>query len=304
MPAVAPPAAARVTALADRAPAWSLAVLAMSIIQVGAALSTGLFPVVGLAGTAWLRLCAGATIFLALRRPRLRGRSRGELVGALALGINSGLMTMAFLVALSRLPLGTTVAIEFMGPLTVAVIGTRQLRRLVWPVLALAGVLAVTEPWTGQADLVGIAFAIASAVGWATYILLTARVGDRFEGLEGLSITIPIAAVVATVVAAPGAAASVTLPVIAAAYGLAVLMPVIPYSLELMALRRLTTSAFGTLMALEPAIAAAMGAVLLAQIPTPLEAVGVVLVVLAGIGATRGGHRDPVAAEVSNTVAE
>jgi inner membrane transporter RhtA len=284
-------AAARASRLADRAPAWSLAVLAMTLIQVGAAFSTGLFEVVGPAGTAWLRLCAGALIFLALRRPRIRGRSRRELAGALGLGVTSGLMTLAFLNALARIPLGTTVAIEFLGPLTVAVIGIRSLSGLAWPVLALAGVLALTEPWTGAVDPIGIAFAAAAGLGWGVYILLTARVGDRFEGLEGLSVTIPVAAVVATIIAGPGAAGHVTLGAVAIAFGLALLMPVIPYSLELVALRRLTTSAFGTLMALEPAIAMLMGVVVLAQVPTPLQTAGVALVVIAGIGAMRGGHR-------------
>ncbi|MFN8629074.1 MAG: EamA family transporter [Chloroflexota bacterium] len=276
----------------------------MTIIQIGAAFSTSLFAAVGLAGTAWLRLIAGAAIFLALRRPRLRGRSRRELLGAVALGVNSGLMTLAFLEALARLPLGTTVAIEFMGPLTVAVMGTRQLRRLAWPLLALAGVLALTEPWAGTVDLLGIGYAVGAGFGWAVYILLTARVGDKFEGLEGLSLTIPIAAVVATILAAPGAAASVTVPVILGAIGLAFLMPVIPYSLELLALRRLTTSAFGTLMSLEPAIAALMGLIVLRQVPTPLQGLGVGLVVIAGVGATRGGHREAVTSEISNTLAE
>ena len=294
----------RASGLPSRAPAWSLAVLSMTLIQLGAALSTGLFDVVGPAGTAWLRLCAGAAIFLALRRPRLRGRTRDELVGALGLGVISGLMTMAFLSALARIPLGTTVAIEFLGPLAVAVLGTRRLRRLAWPVLALAGVFALTEPWTGAVDPLGIAFAAASAVGWGSYILLTARVGDHFEGLEGLSVTIPVAAVTATLVAAPGAVGHVTPLVVAAAIGLALLMPVIPYSLELLALRRLTTAAFGTLMALEPAIAMAMGAVILAQVPTPLQAAGVALVVAAGMGATRGGHRRSATEELANTLVE
>ena len=299
MPAQSTTAAARAPSLADRAPAWSLALLAMTLIQVGAAFSTGLFEVVGPAGTAWLRLCAGAAIFLALRRPRIRGRSRRELAGALGLGVTSGLMTLAFLNALARIPLGTTVAIEFLGPLTVAVIGIRSPSGLAWPVLALAGVLALTEPWTGAVDPVGIAFAAAAGLGWGVYILLTAQVGDRFEGLEGLSVTIPVAAVVATIIAGPDAAGRVTPGAVAIAFGLALLMPVIPYSLELLALRRLTTSAFGTLMALEPAIAMLMGMVVLAQVPTALQVAGVALVVIAGIGATRGGNRASAAGEVA-----
>ncbi len=299
MTSATPPAALtpRLSGISERVPPWSLAVLSMTLIQLGAALSTGLFDVVGPSGTAWLRLCAGAAIFLILRRPRLRGRSRGELAGALGLGVISGLMTMSFLSALARIPLGTTVAIEFLGPLAVAVVGTRRLRRLAWPAMALGGVLVLTEPWTGAVDVLGIAFAAGAAAGWGSYILLTARVGDRFAGLEGLSVTIPVAAITATLVAAPGAAAHVTPLVVLAAVGLALLMPVIPYSLELLALRRLTTSAFGTLMALEPAIAMAMGAAILAQLPTPLQAAGVALVVVAGVGATRGGARPTAAGQ-------
>jgi inner membrane transporter RhtA len=276
----------------DRAPAWSLAVLSMTSVQVGTALATGLFGTIGPAGVVWLRFTAGALVFLALRRPRLRGRARWELGAALVLGAVTGLMSVAFLMAVARLPLGTTVAIEFLGPLTVAVAGTRRLARLAWPPLAFAGVLLLTEPWMGTVDPLGVVFAIAAAVGWASYIVLTAHVGDRFEGLEGLSITIPIAAVASAVVGIPEAAGGLSPAIVLAGFGLALLQPVVPFSLELLALRRLTKSAFGTLMALEPAIAMVIGALVLAQIPTVAQVVGVGLVVLAGVGATRGGARD------------
>ncbi len=285
------------SALADRAPAWGLALLAIVTVQLGSALSTGLFANVGPGGTAWLRLSAGALIFLALRRPRLRRRTGRELAGALALGAVTGAMTVCFLSAIDRIPLGTSVAIEFLGPLSVAVIGTRSLIRLAWPILALAGVLVLTEPWVGAVDPVGILFAAGAAVGWGLYILLTARVGDRFAGLEGLSITIPVAAVVAAVVGIPQAAGHVSAAIVLFAFGLAVLLPVLPYSLELLALRRLTTSAFGTLMALEPAAGMTIGALILGQVPTPLQVGGVGLVVVAGIGATRGGYREGPATE-------
>lgn len=285
------PVTSRASRLAGRVPAWSLALLAIASVQVGSAGGTGLFGILGPAGTAWLRLCAGAVIFVVLRRPRLRGRPRRELLGAIALGAVTGGMTISFNLALARIPLGTTVAIEFLGPLTVAVMGTRSLRRLVWPVLALGGVLALTEPWVGAVDPVGILFAAGGGTGWALYILLTAAVGDAFEGLEGLSVTIPIAAVVTAAIGLPQAVGHIGVGEIAAAFGLAILLPVLPYSLELMALRRLPIATFGTLMALEPAMALLAGVVLLAQIPTPLQAAGIALVVIAGMGATRGGER-------------
>lgn len=272
---------------ADRAPAWSLAVVAMLSVQVGSALSTGLFAQVGTAGTAWLRLTAGALMFLAFRRPRLRGRPRSELGAALALGAATGAMSVCFLAAIDRIPLGTAVAIEYMGPFAVAVGGTRTIRGFAWPVLALAGVLALTEPWTGSVDPVGILWAGGAAAGWALYIVLSAKVGGRFEGIDGLSVTIPIAAVASAIVGVPQAAGHLTGPVMLAAVGVALLTPVLPYSLEMLALQRLTTTAFGTLMALEPAMGMGVGIIVLAQAPTALQVAGIGLVVVAGIAVTR-----------------
>jgi inner membrane transporter RhtA len=264
----------------------------MLSVQLGAAFSTNLFASVGPAGTAWLRLTMGAAIFLAIKRPRLRGVPRHDLLIVLALGVATGVLTTAFLSAVDRIPLGTAVAIEFLGPLGVAVARSHDRRLLVWPALALAGVLLLTEPWRGAIDLVGVGFAALSGVCWATYIVLTQQVGDRFSGLEGLSITIPVAACTAAVMGVPQAWGHISWQVLAAAFGLALLLPVIPFSLELIALRRLTTAAFGTLMALEPAIGVVAGVVILGQVPHPLQVVGVVLVVTAGVGAERNGHRD------------
>ena len=204
-------------------------------------------------------------------------------------------MTVSFLLALERIPLGTTVAIEFLGPLGVAVFRSHSRRSLVWPALALAGVVLLTEPWTGEINTVGVMFALVAAACWAAYILLTQAVGDRFSGLDGLAITIPIAAIAASVVGIPQSWGHITPTVILQAIGLAILLPVIPFALELLALRRLTAAAFGTLMALEPAIATAWGVLLLSQIPAALHLAGVVLVVIAGIGAERSGRRDPPA---------
>ena len=279
-------------AAAERVPAWLLAFLAIISVQLGAALSTGLFDAVGPAGTVFLRMTAGALILVALHRPTLRGRSRRELAYALALGATTGAMTVLFLEAVARIQLGTVVAIEFLGPLAVAVIGTRSLARLLWPALGFGGVLLLTEPWSGQADAIGILLAAGAGIGWAVYILLTARVGDRFAGIEGLSITIPIAALVAAIFGAPQAAGHITFEVILIATGLALLQPIAVFGLEMLALRRITTSAFGTLMALEPAVALVVGGVLLAQVPTLVQAAGIGLVVVAGIGAARSGARE------------
>ncbi len=202
-------------------------------MQLGAALSTRLFDDVGAGGTAWLRLVAGGAIFLAIARPRFADYSRHELRVPIALGVITGVMTLAFLSALERIPLGTAVAIEFLGPLGVAVVRAHSRRSLVWPALALAGVVALTEPWTGEVDLLGVAFAAVAAACWAAYILLTQVIGDRFSGLDGLAITIPVAALAASVVGIPQAWGHITPLVLAQAVGLAVLLPVIPFALEL-----------------------------------------------------------------------
>lgn len=273
-------------------PAWTLAVASMFLVQLGSALSLPLIEQVGPAGTAWLRLSAGALIFLALARPSLRGLERGDVPAVVALGITTGVMTSLFLAAIERIPLGTTVAIEFLGPLSVAAVRSHSRAALVWPALALAGVLLLTEPWHGAVNVPGIAFAAGSAVCWAAYILLTQRVGDRFSGMKGLSLTMPIAAVTAAVAGIPQAHNHITGTTLIAAVGLAVLLPVLPFALEMTALRHMTPSAFGTLMALEPAFGVALGLIVLHQHPSPLQIVGILLVVIAGAGAQRNGRRD------------
>ncbi len=275
----------------DRVPPWALAVAAMLSVQLASALSMPLISAVGPAGTAWLRLSVGAVVFLALARPPLRTVRRADVPVLLGLGVTTGLVTVLFLAAIDRIPLGTAVAIEFLGPLTVASVRSHTRRALAWPALALVGVLLLTRPWQGDLAPDGIALAALAAVGWGTYIVLTQRVGDRFAGLGGLSITVPIAAVTAAVAGIPQAAGHLTVGTFLAAAGLALLLPVLPYALELLALRRMTPTAFGTLMALEPAIALVLGLVVLHQTPSPLQLVGILLVVLAGAAAQHGGRR-------------
>ncbi len=219
-------------------------------------------------GTAWLRLSMGALILLLLARPPLKSLRLRDAPAVLGLGIAVGLMSVTFLAAMERLPLGTAVAIEFLGPLSVAALrGRGGVRSLVLPATALAGVLLLTEPWAGEVDLIGVGFAAMGAVGWAAYVLLTQKVGDRFSGIGGLALTIPMAAVVVTPFGLPQAFGHITWELVAVAAALAVLIPVLPYILEMRALRRMTHTAFGTLLALEPAIGLLLGMVVLAQSP-------------------------------------
>jgi inner membrane transporter RhtA len=282
-------------------PPWGPAVAAMLSVQLGSALSLHLISAVGPAGTAWLRLSMGALIFLALARPPLRAIRRRDMPALIGLGVTTGLQTIAFLAAIERIPLGTVVAVEFLGPLTVAAVRSHSRRALIWPALALAGVTLLTQPWHAGIDLAGLGLAGIAAAGWAVYILLTQQVGDRFTGIQGLSLTVPIAAVTAAILGIPQAAGHLTLGILPAAAGLALLLPVLPYALEMLALRQLTTTAFGTLMALEPAIGVLLGLLVLHQEPSATQVAGILLVVLAGAASQRGGRRHPPATEHRGT---
>lgn len=269
------------------APPWLMAIGAMFSVQLGSALSLPLIADVGAAGTAWLRLTAGALIFIALARPPMRRIYGRDAPVLLALGVTTGLMTIMFLGAIERIPLGTSVAIEFLGPLTVAAVRSHTRRGLIWPAVALVGVLLLTQPWRGDINIAGVGLALGSAVGWACYILLTQHVGDRFTGTTALSITMPVSAATAALAGVPQAAGHLTPGTLAAAAGLAVLLPVLPFALEMAALRRMTSTAFGTLMALEPAIGETLGLVVLHQLPSAPQVAGIVLVVVAGALAQR-----------------
>lgn len=265
----------------------------MFSVQLGSALSLPLIAEVGAAGTAWLRLSAGALIFIAIARPPLRHIAGRDVPALLALGVTTGLMTVMFLAAINRIPLGTSVAIEFLGPLTVAAVRSHTRRALVWPLTALIGVLLLTQPWRGDINIAGVGFALGSAAGWAVYILLTQHVGDRFTGTTALSITMPISAATAAVGGLPQAGGHLTVGTIFTATGLAILLPVLPFTLEMAALRHMTPTAFGTLMALEPAIGEILGLVVLHQTPAALQIMGIVLVVVAGAAAQRDTQSRP-----------
>ncbi|SFB09219.1 inner membrane transporter RhtA [Nocardioides alpinus] len=268
----------------------SMAVASMLCVQLGLAASVGLIDDIGSTGAAWLRLFWAGILLLVIVRPRLRDYSREALWAGTALGVATGGVTVLFMAAVARLPLGTASALEFLGPLTIAVVRSRGAGRA-WALLAAVGVVLLTQPWTGDADPVGVAFALGAAVCWAAYILLTQRVGDAVSGLGGLAISMPVAALVATVVAGPGVFGEMTPELLVVGLGLAILLPVVPFALELLALRRLTTGAFGTLMALEPAFALIIGFLALSQVPNGLAVGGIALVVAAGIGAERSGAR-------------
>lgn len=278
-----------------------MAVSAMVFVQLGLAASVGLFDSLGPEGAAWLRLAWAGVLVLVLVRPRRAWFSRSSLLACILLGVVTAAMTFLFMAAVSRLPLGTASAIEFLGPLTVAAARGRGSARM-WVVPAAVGVLLLTEPWHGEVDLAGVGFALGAAACWAAYILLTQRVGDEVSGIKGLAVSMPVAGVTATLVAGPATIPTLTGQLVLIGLGLALLVPVVPFALEMLALRRLSTAAFGTLMSLEPAIALLVGLVVLHQVPGALPVLGLVCVVVAGIGAERTGARTrspvPAAGEV------
>lgn len=263
-----------------------LAVASMCSVQLGAALSRPATIEYGTLSTTWLRLCFAALVLAIVVRPPLHTYSRQRWIAAIALGGAMAAMTLCFFAAVRRVPLGLAVAINFLGPLAVATFGVRKPAMLVWPVLAMTGVLLLARQdgmWV--ATPAALIFPVGSALGWAAYILLMKRVGTLFDGLQGLATSLIVAALVTTPFGfAQSGGHLPALQLIDAAY-LAVLVPLFPYVLELIALRRMSASAFGILMSAEPAIAAAIGFVVLAQPMGALQIAGTLCVVGASIGA-------------------
>ena len=273
-------------------PPWTLAVTAMLAVQLSNATSVFVIGQVGAGGTAWLRMCFGVVFLWIIARPNFRSIRKQDIPALIALGVVTGFMTALFLEAVDRIPLGTAVSIEFLGPLTVAGIMSKNRKSLMWPILAVLGVVLLTEPWHGKIDAVGVMFALGAGTCWGLYNILTQRVGDRFSGISGLSLTIPVAAFATMPVGLPQVIshdfAWWTLP---AAAGIALITPVIAFGLEMLALKRMTHTAFGTLLSIEPAFGILIGLLVLAQTPTWFQVFGIIIVIAAGAGAQRGGRR-------------
>jgi inner membrane transporter RhtA len=265
----------------------SLVLIGMLSVQFGAAVSKGLFDEIPPVGMVLLRLATSSLILLALARPRLGGRTVVDWRPVLALGLALGAMNWSFYESFARIPLGVAVTIEFVGPLAVAAVGRRRPRDLVWVGLAALGVVLFGAGPT-KVDALGFGLALLAGGCWALYIVSTAATGRRWAGVEGLA----VASTVATLVIAPFAVATAgarllepRLLVLGALVGL--LSSVIPYSLEMVALRTLPPRVFGILMSLEPAIAALVAAVLLREWLTPLQLLAMACVTAASVGAAR-----------------
>jgi inner membrane transporter RhtA len=273
--------------MSDEARGVALVVAAVTSLQFGAAFAVTLFDELGPGGAAFLRLAVAAVVLLAIWRPRLRGRPPADLRVAAAFGITLGLMNWAIYSAMDRIPLGVAVTIEFLGPLGVAVAASRRPLDLLWVVLAAAGVVLLADPGGGSLDTLGVAFALLAAAMWAAYILLSVRTGRLFPGGSGLAIAMAVGAVTILPMGVADAGDALFEPeLLAAAAAVALASSVIPYSLELEALRRLPARVFGVLMSLEPAVAALAGLVVLGQVLGARDWFAIALVVVAAAGAT------------------
>jgi inner membrane transporter RhtA len=262
-----------------------LAVGSMCSVQFGAALSTPVMAAHGSLSTTWLRLCWAALALAVVVRPPLHRYSRDRWLAAITLGAAMAGMTLCFFAALRHLPLGLAVAIDFLGPLGVAVIAMPRGRMLAWPALPAVGVLLLARHDSGWvADGRGLLLAFAAALGWGSYIVLMKKVGRLFDGLEGLSVSLLVAALVAAPFGLAESGGHLPIDQLVAAAGLAALIPLIPYVLEMIALRQLSTATFGILMSAEPAIGALAGFVVLNQAMTSSQCLGSVLVVGTSVG--------------------
>ena len=270
-------------------PVW-LVLAGILSVQLGAAIAKDLFDLVSPTGMVWLRLVTSALVLGLLARPALRGRSRDDWMVVIAFGVTLGVMNWAIYQSFARIPLGIAVTIEFVGPLTLAVIGSRRARDLLWVGLAAAGVLLLgLQP--GDVNLPGVLFALLAGAAWAAYILLSARTGTRWPGLDGLAIASVVATVLLSPLALGGAGADLLDPtVLAVGAAVGLLSSVIPYSCELTALRTIRPATFSILMSLEPATAALAAILVLGEFLSALQWVAVLCVVAASVGATRSGQ--------------
>jgi inner membrane transporter RhtA len=289
-------AATQERGLLARAPSTGLVLCGIASVQFGSAVAAKLFAQVGPGGAVLLRLVSATIVLVAIWRPRVRTIGRRELLLACAFGAVLAGMNLSFYHAIDRIPLGIAVTIEFVGPLTVAVLGSRRPIDVLWVGLAALGILALTKGATHGIDTLGAALALGAGCLWGCYILLNAGVGRAFEGGAGLALAMTVASIIVLPVGIGEGGAHLLEPrslALGAAVGM--LSSAIPYSFELEALRRIPPPVFGVLMSLEPAMAAMAGLIVLGQSLDLRSILGIGLVVAASIGASRRAREAPVA---------
>lgn len=263
-----------------------MALAAIISIQVGAAIAVGLFDRIGVGTTVFLRSAIAAVILFAIWRPSLTS-VRGIWGITLAFGVAIAGVTFCLYSAVERIPLGTAVSIEFLGPLTVALVSSRRFSDLIWVFLAATGIILLTGGLDGvDLDPVGVAFAFGAAFFWGTYIVLGRRLARRSLGGQGLAVSLVFTSLVLVPFLFAGGNGSILEPdVLLVVLAVAILSAALPFTLEIKALRQLPARTFGILMSLEPGVAALAGLALLGQVPNPREALAIGLVVVASAGA-------------------
>jgi inner membrane transporter RhtA len=279
-----------------RTPSPALVLGGIASVQFGSALATTLFARTGPAGAVTLRLVMASIVLFLIWRPGVRSRTRRELLLAGLFGLVLAGMNLSFYEAIQRIPLGIAVTIEFIGPLSVAIAGSRRRLDFLWVGLAAAGIAALMQGDPHGLDALGVVLALIAGCLWGGYILVNARVGRTFAGGTGLAIAMCVASVVALPVGVAQAGANLVQPhalLVGAAVGM--LSSAIPYTLEMEALRRIATNVFGVLMSLEPGMAALAGFIVIGQSLSARELVGIALVIAASVGASGSARKAPIA---------
>ena len=271
-----------------RATAVAQVLGAVVSVQLGAAMATELFDDLGPVGTVMLRLAFAALVLAAIWRPALSVLRGPHARDVILFGVALAAMNTSFYLSLDRIPLGIAVTLEFVGPLGVAIALTRRRTDLLWAGLAAGGILLFAPDLGRGLDGLGAGLALFAGACWAAYILLAARVGNVFEGGEGLALAMVVAVVLVLPAGIAAGGSDLLAPeALAIGFAVAILSSAIPYSLELEALRRLPRRTFGVLMSLEPAIAATIGFLTLGQDLAATEVIAIALVVIASAGTLR-----------------
>ena len=271
-----------------------LLLLSILSVQLGAAIAKGLFHLLGPGGTVFLRVGLAAVIYMIMTRPRLRGYTLRAYCWVVLFGLVIAAMNSLYYASISRIPLGVATTLEFIGPLGVSLVGSRRPSDFLWIVLAAAGILLLVPIEGGVTlDPLGVVLALMAGAGWATYILVNVRVGQAFSGTTGLALSMSVAAIVLVPFDLGSLAPLVPDPApLILGLGVAVLSTVIPFALELEALRRISARAFGILMSLEPAIAALVGFVLLHETIGARALFAMLLIIVASCGVSLVGKQN------------
>jgi inner membrane transporter RhtA len=278
----------------DRIPPTLLVLVAVSSVQFGAALAKSLFDEVGPGGTVFLRVLFAALVLVVVWRPQAGGRSGSDWWLIAAFGLSLAGMNLCIYESFSRIPLGVAVTLEFVGPLGVAIAGSRRALDLAWVALAAAGIVLLSDFGTADLDALGVALALLAGAFWAGYILLSVRVGRSFPGGSGLALAMVVATAMLVPVGVADGGGKLLLPgILAVGAAVAVLSSALPYTLEMEALRRMPAGVFGVMMSIEPAVAALAGFIVLDEGLATRELVAILLVVAASAGAARNADVPP-----------